>query len=228
MRAPSLHRIITALLVWMSLVRWALVLPGLGARRAATEESSARIRQLVHVHLDAICRTARRLGVRACDLDDVMQDVMLVVVRRVADIEPDKERAFLVGTTVRVAANRRRQRQRRPEESRESIDDTVGSGDRLSASAGRAPGEASVETARQIALLHTALDQMTDAQRAAFVLFELEELTAREIGEQLGVTEGTIVSRVRRAREVLWRVFAEHGYPVTGARRVAVAAEVGP
>jgi RNA polymerase sigma-70 factor (ECF subfamily) len=219
---------ITVLLVWMSLVRWALVLPAIGARRAATLESSARIRQLAHLHLDAICRTARRLGVRPCDLDDVVQDVMLVVVRRLDDIEPDKERAFLVGTTVRVAANRRRQRQRRPEEPRDSLDDIMGSSDLLSASPGRAPGEASVETARQLALLHTALDQMTEAQRVAFVLFELEELTAREIGEQLAVTEGTVVSRVRRAREVLWRVFAEHGYPGVGARRVAVAEEVGP
>src|SRR6187402_3993570 len=49
---------ITVLLVWMSLARWALVLPGIGARRGATLESSARIRQLAHVHLDAICRTA--------------------------------------------------------------------------------------------------------------------------------------------------------------------------
>lgn len=210
--------------VWMSLVRWALIWPGVGARRAAALDGSARVRQLVHLHLDAVCRTARRVGVRAGDLEDVVQDVMLVVVRRLADIEPGKERAFLVGTTVRVAANRRRRRQRHPEDPSDCLDASVG--EWLSASVGRAPGEASVETARQLALLHAALEQMTEAQRAAFVAFELEELTAREIGEQLGLTEGTIVSRVRRAREVLWRVFAEHGYPAVGARRVAVAAEV--
>ncbi len=209
------------MLVWMSLARWALVWPGLGARRAVTFDGSARIRQLAHLHLDAVCRTARRLGVRACDLEDLVQDVMLVVVRRLADIEPGKERAFLVSTTVRVAANRRRQRQRRPEEPSDSLD-TSGA-ERLSASAGRPPGEASVETVRQLALLHTALEQMTEAQRASFVLFELEELTAREIAEQLGLTEGTIVSRVRRAREVLWRVFADHGYPGVRPRGVPIA-----
>lgn len=216
-------------MLWMSLMRWALVLPGVGERRAQAD-GALRIRELVHAHLDAICRTARRLGVSAHELEDVVQDVMLVVVRRLADIEPGKERPFLVSTTVRVTANRRRQRRRRPEEPSDALD-RIGD---LVPSTGRA-GEGALDTTRQLALLDVALDAMTEPQRAAFVLFELEELTARQIAEQLGVTEGTIVSRVRRAREVLWQVFEDHGYPGlgargngargSGARRAAVQAE---
>jgi RNA polymerase sigma-70 factor (ECF subfamily) len=191
-------------------------------------EGSVRVRELVHAHLDAIFRTARRLGVPARDLDDVVQDVMLVVVRRLRDIEPDKERAFLVSTTVRVAANRRRQRQRRPEEPSDSLDRIADTGGGPLAGACGASGERAVETAHQLALLHMALDLMTEAQRAAFVLYELEELTAREIAEQLGVAEATIVSRVRRAREVLWRVFEDSGYPSLGARRGPAGSEVEP
>jgi RNA polymerase sigma-70 factor (ECF subfamily) len=198
----------------MSLMRWPLLLPGLGVRRVDVD-GAARIRELVHAHLDAICRTARRLGVPAGELEDVVQDVMVVVVRRLSDIEPGKERPFLVSTTVRVAANRRRQRQRRPEEPSDTLDRI---GDALPG-AGPASGEGAVDTARQLALLDIAIDAMTEPQRAAFVLFELEELTAREIGEQLGVSETTIVSRVRRAREVIWQVFEDHGYPGLGARR---------
>jgi RNA polymerase sigma-70 factor (ECF subfamily) len=211
----------------MSLARWALVLPAFGARRAVAE-STARVRELVHAHLDAIYRTARRLGIPVCDLDDVVQDVMVVVVRRLNDIEPDKERAFLVSATVRVAANRRRQRQRRPEEPSDELDrvGAVPGAGPLTAS-GRA-GEGAVETAHQLSLLHGALEQMTEAQRVAFVLFELEELTARQIAEQLGVTEATVVSRLRRAREVIWRVFEDNGYPGLGARRVSVSGEVEP
>lgn len=197
-------------------MRWALVLPGLGVRRPSTA-ATTRIGELVHAHLGAICRTARRLGVPAREVDDVVQDVMVVVVRRLDDIERGRERAFLVSTTARVAANRRRQRQRRPEESSDGIERA---GD-AAPGAGSSQGERRVDTARQLALLDRALDAMTEPQRVAFVLFELEELTAREIAGQLGVTEGTIVSRVRRAREVLWQVFESHGYPGLGARRVA-------
>lgn len=196
-------------------MRWALVLPGLGVRRADAE-GSARIRELVHAHLDAICRTARRLGVPACELEDVVQDVMLVVVRRLSDIEAGKERPFLVSTTARVAANRRRSRRRRPEEPSDALD-SVGD----APTAARPSGERAIDTARQLALLDVALDAMTESQRTAFVLFELEELTARQIGQQLGVSETTIVSRVRRAREVIWQLFEEHGYPGLGARRSA-------
>ena len=201
----------------MSGVRWALAWPRLDARRASADPSP-RIRRLVHEHLDAIHRTARRLGVPAADVEDVAQDVMLVVVRRLADIEPDKERAFLIGTTVRVAANRRRHRRRHPETSEELV---VEAGDAPFAYAGAhaaSRGEQSVETSRQLALLRAALDEMTEGQRSAFVMFELEELTAREVAQQLGVTEATVVSRVRRAREVLWRVCEARGYSALAAR----------
>jgi RNA polymerase sigma-70 factor, ECF subfamily len=211
--------------VLMSLIRWALVLPGMGARRAVAE-GSVRVRELVHAHLHAIYRTARRLGVPAADLDDVVQDVMVVVVRRLGDIEPDKERAFLVGTTVRVAANRRRQRLRRPEEPSDALDQMRLGPEPLTSC--RPHGEGAVDASRQLELLHVALDYMTEAQRAAFVLFELEELTARQIADQFAVSESTIVSRVRRAREVLWRVFEDNGYPGLGARRAAPSGEVEP
>ena len=209
----------------MSLIRWALAWAPLDARRVAAERTR-RIRGLVRQHLDAIHRTARRLGVPAADIEDVVQDVMLVVVRRLDDIEVDKERAFLVGTTVRVAANRRRRHRRHPETSCEALGEVQS----LEAASGRhtgSRGEQSVETARQLALLHEAIEQMTEGQRATFVLFELEELTAREVAEQLGVTEANVVSRVRRAREVLWRVCESHGYPVTTLRPSA-ALEVEP
>lgn len=200
-------------------MRWALVWPALGVRRGR-EEGATRVLELARAHVDAICRTARRLGVPAREVEDVVQDVMLVVVRRWGDIEAGKERGFLVSTTARVASNRRRQRQRRPEEPSDALDSL---GHSLP-SAGQAQGEGAVDTSRQLALLDVALEAMTDAQRAAFVLFELEELTAREIAAQLEVSETTIVSRVRRAREVIWQVFEDHGYPGLGARRVAGSA----
>jgi RNA polymerase sigma-70 factor, ECF subfamily len=200
----------------MSLLRWALAWPVV-ERRPRAVESSRRLRELVHDHLDAIYRTARRLGVPPSDIEDLVQDVMVVVVRRLSDIQDDKVASFLVGTTVRVAANRRRRSRRHPEISSESLAATGPGIEASAAGQTSAKGERAVDMSRRLALLQAALAEMTAPQRAAFVLFELEEHTAREVGEQLGVSESTIVSRVRRAREVLWRVCEERGYPAWSA-----------
>jgi RNA polymerase sigma-70 factor (ECF subfamily) len=208
----------------MSLLRWALACPALEHRPSAVD-GSRRLRELVHEHLDAIYRTARRLGVPPSDIEDVVQDVMVVVVRRLADIQDERAAAFLVGTTVRVVANRRRRVRRHPETSSEALAATGPGIEAFAAGQTDASGERSVDTSRRLELLHAALAEMTQAQRIAFVLFELEELTAREVAEQLGVSESTVVSRVRRAREMLWRVCEKRGYP---AREAAPAYEAAP
>lgn len=177
---------------------------------SAARNATARLVNIVHRHLDAIYRTARRLGVRDADMEDAVQDVLLVVLRRLDDIQPGKERAFVVAVAAGIAANRRRRERRHPEDPSEALEE-LGAADELAL--GHAPpnGEQSVERSRRLALLQTGLDAMTEAQRAVFVLFELEELTAREIAQELGVSIFTVVSRLRRAREVLSRALNARG-----------------
>jgi RNA polymerase sigma-70 factor (ECF subfamily) len=176
-----------------------------------TRNATARLVNIVHQHLDAIYRTARRLGVRDADMEDAVQDVLMVVLRRLEDIRPGKERAFVVAVAAGVAANRRRRERRHPEDTSEALEE-IAAAEELDAH-GHAPpnGEQSVERSRRLAMLKTGLDAMTEAQRAVFVLFELEELTAREIARELGVSTFSVVSRVRRAREVLSRTLNAQG-----------------
>lgn len=167
-------------------------------------QDSARIESIVREHIDTIWRTARRLGVRESDADDVVQEVLVVVVRRSGDIEPSRERAFVVATAARVAANYRRGRRRRAEDLTQSVD-LLQPLELARAEVCAATQEASLERSRKLGLLERALSEMTEGQRVAFTLFELEQLTAREISRELGLPEAAIVSRVRRAREVLRR-----------------------
>ena len=184
-----------AMLLSMSLLRWS-ALPA----SERQPEAEQRVAEIVRRHLDLVYRMARRLGVASRDLEDVAQEVMLVVVRRLEAIDVSKERAFVAATTVRVTANWRRQRRRRPEEPSDQLELLQAhSGSPLPGTA-RAQGEQSVERARKLELLSAALESMTEQQRETFILFELEELTAREIAEQLQLPEPAIVSRVRRAR----------------------------
>ncbi len=187
-----------AMLIYMSLLRWSLALPA--SERLPDAERTERVVRIVRQHLDVVNRMARRLGVTSRDLEDVAQEVMLVVVRRLETIDPSKERAFVAATTVRVTANWRRQRRRRPEEPSDEFELLhCLHGPQLTDTA-RARGEQGVERARKLELLSAALESMTEPQREAFILFELEQLTAREIAEQLQQPEAAIVSRVRRAR----------------------------
>lgn len=157
-------------------------------------------------HLDAVWRTARDLGIAPRDQEDVVQEVMLVCVRRLADIDPERERAFLLATAARVAANWRRARRRRPAEPVESVEAlTAASIDPQQRR--HSPADA-LERKRELELVQSALEQMTDAQREAFTLFEIEGLSAREIAVELGLSEGVVFARVQRARAVFQRCVA--------------------
>jgi RNA polymerase sigma-70 factor (ECF subfamily) len=140
------------------------------------------------------------------DLEDVAQDVMVVCVRRLGDIEPDRERAFLLATTARVVSNWRRGRRRRPAEPVESVDG-LGVGALDPYSKRDSPAEA-LEHKRELALVQAALEQMTEAQRVAFTLFQIEGLTAREVASELGLSEPVVFARVQRARSVFHRFVA--------------------
>jgi RNA polymerase sigma-70 factor (ECF subfamily) len=207
----------------MSLIRWLLALPH-GTRRPGTERS-ARAERIVREQLDVACRTARRLGVPASELDDVAQEVMLVVVRRLDAIDPDKERAFVAATSVRVAANWRRQRRRRHEQPSDELDQFQVDQEALLSRPSELGAEDSLERARKLQLLQAALDSMTEPQRVAFILFELEELTAREIAQQLHLPVAAVTSRARRAREAFISFCQQHAEERAAAARSERIAE---
>lgn len=195
-----------------------MILPSRTARRLSapgdgSPAPTARAAAIAEQQLDVIWRMARRLGVPDCDIEDLAQEVLIVVVRRQDDIEHGKERAFVASVTARVAANFRRTRRRRPEDPSDELERIASGRGAGVFGAGAGPfggldAEQNVERSRRLARLERALDEMTEAQREAFTLFDLEQLTAPEIAEQLGVPEAAIVSRVRRAREVFKRSLA--------------------
>jgi RNA polymerase sigma-70 factor (ECF subfamily) len=136
------------------------------------------------------------LGVDPSYLDDVIQEVFLVVARKLPQVEVDRERAFVAAVTTRVSANWRRTQRRRPEE-------LLGWVEELSVA--EAPDFGPAERRQGLELLQKSLDLMTDAQREVFILAELEQLTAAEIAKQLELPEAAVVSRLRRSRKAFRR-----------------------
>jgi len=68
------------------------------------------------------------------------------------------------------------------------------------------------------AVLDAALERIPADQRAVFVLRVVEELSYREIAEALGISMGTVMSRLSRAREKLREALVP--YLGTAAERV--------
>lgn len=122
--------------------------------------------------------------------DDVTQEVFLVVQARLPTFEGPFVRAWLYGITRNVARNAMRAHTRHDR--------------RRQHASTPSPGVA-VADLEAAALMQRFLDRLPPAQREAFMLKELEELTAAEIAIAIGVPLQTVYSRVRAARAELER-----------------------
>jgi RNA polymerase sigma-70 factor (ECF subfamily) len=158
-----------------------------------------------HAYASFVWRSAYRLGVPRAALEDVMQEVFLVVHRklpafeeRASDRAATSMRAWLSAIVIHVVrAHRRTLRRRDPtaDERAASIDP-----DTLVDPWTPSPIEAALRD-DAVRELYEILASMNDDRREVFVLSELEELSAPEIAHALGVNVNTIYWRLRTARK---------------------------
>jgi len=147
---------------------------------------------LVEDHADFVWRSLRRLGVPEAATDDATQQVFIVTQSKLDAIVPGREKAFLFGVALNVAAHVRRSLARRRE---------VDEGHAEAVVDPSPLPDAALDDRRARALLDDVLDAMDDDLRTVFVMFELEQMTMSEIAGVLGVPQGTVASRLRRARD---------------------------
>jgi RNA polymerase sigma-70 factor (ECF subfamily) len=140
-----------------------------------------------------VWRVLRRLRVADSSLKDAVQDVFLVVHRRLGEFEGRaKVSSWLFGICLRVAKDHRRLAHVR----REVFDDS----NFASLVDPRADTGAIAEQRERLSILDAALEELDARQRAVFVLFELENMTGDQIAESLQIPLGTAYSRLRLAR----------------------------
>ena len=87
--------------------------PGRGG--SLPQDHHARLRSALDAHFLSVWRTVQALGVPSSSAEDVAQKVFLVLSQKLELVISGSERAFLLATAVRMAANARRQLLRRPE-----------------------------------------------------------------------------------------------------------------
>jgi RNA polymerase sigma-70 factor (ECF subfamily) len=144
-----------------------------------------------------VFRTLRRLGVRQAEIDDLAQEVFTVVFRRLGDYDPDRPvQPWLFGIAFRIASVYHRTRSRRIVE---IVPDSIDFVDDAAPGPEAGPEE-SLDDRRARRLVLQALDSLDLAQRAVFVMHDIDGQPARAIADTLGVPLNTVYSRLRVAR----------------------------
>lgn len=77
------------------------------------------------------------------------------------------------------------------------------------ASRGRSPAD-QVAAAQDVARLRAAMERLSDEHREVIALRHFQDLSYAEIGQILGIKQGTVMSRLYRARQALARGMDEH------------------
>jgi len=145
-------------------------------------------------HVALVWRTLFRLGMAKPDLPDAVQEVFLVAFRKLPEFQGrSKPSTWLVGICYRVASDRRRLAYVRRE-----IGDHPAVLDHVDASPGP---EQIAEQRERMELLDELLAELRPEQREVFVMFELEELSGKEIAAIVEAPIKTVFSRLRLARE---------------------------
>lgn len=158
-----------------------------------------RFEEVYAEHFPFVWRSVRRLGVDPSAVDDAVQEIFLVVHRRLAEFESRASlKTWLFGIVLRVVRQHRRTLRRKPAQlgGAAAMDPDV---DRVHDTAGQGPHERMAER-EAVQALHAILDELDDERREIFVLAELEQMTVPEIAEAVEANVNTVYSRLRAAR----------------------------
>lgn len=158
------------------------------------------LREIFSEHADFVWRSLRRLGVAAADADDAVQEVFLVVFRRISEYEDRGLVRSWLFTISRQVASHYHRGNARAENRRNSL--------MLDATASDLEESLARREAERI--VTAFLEQLDEPQRLVFYLADIEGMTAPEIATALHVNLNTVYGRLRLARKRFERELAKH------------------
>jgi RNA polymerase sigma factor (sigma-70 family) len=168
-------------------------------------QGSAALEALVRRHAAMVWGVCRRILQHHHDAEDAFQATFLVLIRKAASITPKETVGnWLYGVAHQTALKARATRAKRRR--REAQQTTI-------------PEPAVVDQDLWSDLqpwLDKELSLLPDKYRVVIVLCDLEGKTRQEAARHLGCPEGTVGSRLARARTMLAKRLARHGLAVSG------------
>lgn len=172
--------------------------------RRLRERDEQAFRELVDAHKSRVFNlTVRMLGDRA-EAEDVAQEVFIAVFKTIDTFrEESRFSTWLYRVTVNHCKNRIKYLARRHDRKRDELDETQHSESvQASTSHPRRPDHA-LEGLELERVMQEAIAELDEDQRTLVILRDVEELSIEEISEITGWPDGTIKSRLHRARLTL-------------------------
>jgi RNA polymerase sigma-70 factor (ECF subfamily) len=155
----------------------------------AVPVASPTFDEVYTAHVAFVWRTLRTFGVADAQLEDAVQDVFVIVHRRLPEWEGRAQlTTWLFAIARRVASSHRRKA------------GTARTEPMLDEPAGGADTFAAMQRAQAAATVMAILDAMDEDKRIVFALVELEQLSVPEIAKLLSINLNTAYSRLRLAR----------------------------
>jgi RNA polymerase sigma-70 factor (ECF subfamily) len=153
-----------------------------------------RLDELFKEHAAHVARLAYRMMGRDAEIDDVVQDVFVLLMRHIARIrQPDAVRAWLTTTTVRLTRRRLRVK---------SLRLLLGLGDDVGLAEVR-DGGSSPEDRAAFRALHAALESVGVNARIAWTLRYLEEERIEDVAKLCGCSTRTAKRWIARAQRAV-------------------------
>jgi RNA polymerase sigma-70 factor, ECF subfamily len=171
-----------------------MTVPDVSRSEALTRERV--FARIVEEHARFLYRVAHSLLRHPQDAEDAVQDALLKLYRGEAWRQMQDERAFLARVVWRAALDRRKAR-------------VVGveDGAELRVLDARATPERVAAETDERALLHELIEALPVELREPLLLSAIEEMSSREVGLVMGIPEGTVRTRLMRARAELKAAF---------------------
>lgn len=170
-------------------------------RRLQANEDAA-YDELVRTYNASIYHVAFRMLGDSGDASDAVQDIFLKVFRNVGSFRGDSSlRTWIFRIGISEILNRLRWWKRRHRSSTVSMDgDENGHGIRFHLRDCSPSPQQALETKEQDLAIQQALGRLSSDHRSIVVLRDIEGFSYTEIAEVLGISVGTVKSRLARAR----------------------------
>jgi RNA polymerase sigma-70 factor (ECF subfamily) len=181
-----------------------------------TTEGWRTFEEVVTQHLDALFRTALRLTRgHTANAEDLLQDSMLRACEGYDELrDPGAARTWLYTILMRTHFNRQRSAKRHPEALASDLSDTefekaLADWPGIHVAHGAANDSPSLED------VAAAIDALHESLRAVVVLVDVQGFRQREVATMLDLPEGTVASRLFRARRLLRDALTDASSTVT-------------
>jgi RNA polymerase sigma-70 factor, ECF subfamily len=169
---------------------------------AATEPHAPLTLETVYdAYAPFVWRSLQRMGVPEGELEDAMQELFIVVHRKLPTYQESKAKlsTWMFGIGVNIARRHRAKARRRFFLTEPDLEVSP-----------RMDQEAELAQKQESQLMNDLLSRMRPEHAATFVMFELEGMSCTEIADLTGVPVGTVYSRLHSARDQFRTLLVKH------------------